>query len=233
VKLLSPAQVEERLRRDLPVLADDVADRDDDLWTADTTPGVRVGPDPRSRRIMLLVSSAAAAVVLMIGIGVGITRSRDSTGVATGNQEPAPETQASDSHAGPTNATSPPNVVRIGDQNGGDAELLRLRRITDGVEVTIWRWDGQLGDRPPLEPIGTNSGYFAPHPDDPATGSVILPFDGPTLAESSFLSIAGPTEMEGDLRNLAAGINREQAGGQVTYVIAVPETYQVVPAAPE
>lgn len=220
-ELLSPAQVEERLRRDLPVLADDVAARDDDLWTADTTAGVRDIPDPRSRRRMLLVSSAAAAVVL--GLAIGVTRSRDSTGVATGNQEPAPETQA----------TSPPNVVRVADQNGTDAELLRLRRITDGVTVTIWRWDGQMGDRPPLEPIGANSGYFAPHPDDPATGSVILPFDGPTLAESSFLTIAGPTEMEGDLRNLAAGIDREQAGGQVTYVIAVPETYQVLPAAHE
>lgn len=216
-QLLSAAQVEDRLRRDLPVLADDVVDRDDDLWTTAAPPGVRVAADRRPRRSVSVIASAAAVVVL--GIAVGVAMSRDSGKVATHTGEPASETPA----------TLAPNVVRVADQTGTDAELLRLRRIADGVEVTIWRWDGHMDGRPPLEPIGANRGYFAPQPDDPANGSVVLPFDGPTLAESSFLTVSGPTEMEGELRSLAAGIVREDAGGQVTYAIAVPETYRRVP----
>jgi hypothetical protein len=97
--------------------------------------------------------------------------------------------------------------------------------------VTVWRWDGRQDGRPALEPIGANSGYFAPQPDDPARGSVIVPFDGPTLAESSFLTISGPVELESELRSLAARILREDAGGQVAYAITVPEAYVVVSAA--
>jgi hypothetical protein len=221
-QLLSAAQVEDRLRRDLPVLADDVADRDDDPWTtAATPPGLRVAMDPHSRLSVSFLASVAAVVVL--AVAVGIAMSRDSARVATRIEEPASGT--------PT--TLAPNTVHLADQPGGDAELLRLRRVADGVEVTIWRWDGHIGGSPPLEPIGANSGYFAPHPEDPANGSVVLQFDLPTLAESSFLTISGPTEIEGELRSLAAGIVREDAGGQVTYVIAVPEGYDVVPAAQE
>jgi hypothetical protein len=218
-QLLTEAQVEDRLRHHLPVLADDVADRDDDVWTTATSPGAPA-LHRGSRRSLALVASAAAVIVIGVTLGVAVWRQPDR--VATRSHQPAPE---------PPTVTVAPGVVRIADQPGGDAELLRLRRIADGVDVTVWRWDGQMGNRPPLEPIGANSGYFTPDPDDPAGGTVSLPFDGPTLAESSFLTISGPVG-EGELRSLAAGIIREDAGGHVTYTIAVPETYQVILDAP-
>jgi hypothetical protein len=218
-QLLTEAQVEDRLRRDLLVLADDVADRDGDVWTTAPSPAPRAAWDRRSRRSLPLVAAAAAIVVLGAAIGVALSRHAES-GVS--REEPASDL--------PT--TIGPNVVRVADQAGTDVELLRLRRIADGAEVTVWRWDGRMGDTPPLEPIGANSGYFAPYPEDPSRGSVILPFGGPTLAGSSFLTISGPVELEGELRNLAAGIVREDDGGQVTYTITVPETYAVTPPTP-
>jgi hypothetical protein len=216
---LTGAQVEDRLRRHLPVLADDVADRDGDVWTTAASPAAPV-LHQRSRRSLPLLAGAAAVVVLGVTIGVAVSRHPDR--VATPSHQPAPA---------PPRVTVAPGFARVADQPGTDAELLRLRRIADGVDVTVWRWDGRMGNRPPLEPIGANSGYFQPDPDDPASGSVSLPFDGPTLAESSFLTISGPVG-EAELRSLAAGIVREDAGGQVAYTITVPETYEVVLDAP-
>jgi hypothetical protein len=128
-RLLTEAQVEDRLRRDLNELADDVADLDDALWTSATSLGLRAAPDRRSRRSLPLVASAAAVVVL--GIAIGVAMSQHPESVATRSDEPA---------SAPLATTLAPEVVRRrgparGRRRAPSALPDRRRRRGDGLAL--------------------------------------------------------------------------------------------------